>query len=85
MGIELYALEGCPYCETVSEALDAANIEYRTRWVDALHSERDEVRRISGQRLVPVLVDTERGVTMSESENILEYIEQTLADRRIEV
>jgi len=34
---------------------------------------------VSGQRGVPVLVDEERGVTMAESENILDYVEVTLA------
>ncbi|MFB6218958.1 MAG: glutaredoxin family protein [Halobacteriaceae archaeon] len=79
MGIELYALDGCPYCEKVHDALEEAGVEYDTNWVEALHSRRDEVRRVSGQRGVPVLVDEGRGVTMSESANILEYVEQTLA------
>jgi glutaredoxin len=79
MGIELYALDGCPYCEKVHDALDEAGVDYDTHWVEALHSTRDEVRRVSGQRGVPVLVDEERGVTMAESANILEYVERTLA------
>lgn len=79
MGLTLYALAGCPYCETVHDALESRGIEYETVWVPTLHSERDAVRRVSGQRLVPVLVDDERGVTMNESANILEYIERTLA------
>ena len=48
-------------------------------WVEALHSGRDEVKRVSGQRGVPVIVDDEHGVTMSESDNILDYVEKTLA------
>ncbi|ELZ96805.1 glutaredoxin [Haloferax mucosum ATCC BAA-1512] len=79
MGIELYALDGCPYCEAVHDALSTAGVDYETHWVDALHSERDEVKRVSGQRGVPVLVDDEQGVTMPESENILQYINRTLA------
>ncbi|MFB6072502.1 MAG: glutaredoxin family protein [Halobacterium sp.] len=79
MALTLYALDGCPYCEDVSAALDDHGIEYETEWVAALHSERDDVKRVSGQRAVPVLVDDERGVTMAESENILEYVEVTLA------
>jgi glutaredoxin len=79
MTVRLYALDGCPWCEKVSDALDEAGIEYETEWVDALHSDRDEVKRISGQRGVPVLIDEERGVTMAESANILEYVERTLA------
>jgi len=79
MALTLYALDGCPYCEKVSEALDEQGLDYETEWVEALHSERNEVRRVSGQRGVPVLVDDERGVTMAESENILDYVEVTLA------
>ena len=79
MSIELYALDGCPYCEKVHDALEDHGIEYKTRWVEALHSERDEVKRVSGQRAVPVLIDDEAGVTMAESERILEYVETSLA------
>ena len=78
MTMRLYALDGCPWCEKVSDALDDAGIEYETEWVDALHSDRDEVKRASGQRGVPVLIDEERGVTMAESANILQYVERTL-------
>ncbi|MFC7186347.1 glutaredoxin family protein [Halorubrum yunnanense] len=79
MSLRLYALDGCPWCEKVSDALDDAGIEYEAEWVDALHSDRDAVKRVSGQRGVPVLVVEERGVTMAESANILEYVERTLA------
>jgi len=81
MSIELYALDGCPYCEAVHDALEEHGIGYETHWVEGLHSERDEVKRVSGQRAVPVLIDSDNGVTMSESENILTYIERTLANR----
>ncbi|WP_435095145.1 glutaredoxin family protein [Halarchaeum sp. P4] len=79
MSLTLYALEGCPYCQKVHDALDEHGIDYETEWTGALHSERDEVKRVSGQRAVPVLVDEERGVTMPESANILQYVEKTLA------
>lgn len=80
MTLRLYALEGCPYCERVHELLEANDVSYETRWTEALHSERDEVKRVSGQRAVPVLVDETRGVTMAESENIVRYVETTLAE-----
>jgi glutaredoxin len=76
--ITLYALDGCPYCETVHDALTDAGVDYETVWVDAPHSERNEVKRVSGQRGVPVLVDDERGVTMAESARIVEYVERSL-------
>ncbi len=79
MAIRLYALEGCPWCQKVHDALGDADVEYETEWVEALHSGRNEVRQISGQRAVPVLIDDNNGVTMTESANILEYVERTLA------
>jgi glutaredoxin len=77
--VTLYALDGCPYCEKVHDALDEADVAYDTTWVGALHSERDAVKRVSGQRAVPVIVDEERGVVMAESDRICEYVERTLA------
>jgi glutaredoxin len=79
MGITLYALDGCPYCETVHDALTEAGVDYETSWVEGLHSTRNEVKRVSGQRGVPVLVDDDRGVTMAESDRIVEYVDRTLA------
>ncbi|WP_207587694.1 glutaredoxin family protein [Halomontanus rarus] len=79
MSITLYQLDGCPYCEKVADRLDELDVDYETAWTDAMHSDRNEVKRVSGQRGVPVLVDEDRGVTMSESANILEYVERTLA------
>ncbi|WP_211311121.1 glutaredoxin family protein [Halarchaeum salinum] len=80
MTVALYALEGCPHCERVHDALDDHGIDYETVWTAGLHSERDEVKRVSGQRAVPVIVDDERGVTMPESANICQYVERTLAE-----
>ncbi len=75
MSITVYELDGCPWCERVTDRLQELDIEYESVWVDQLHSERNEVKRVSGQRQVPVLVNEEHGVTMPESDNILEYLE----------
>lgn len=77
VSITLYELDGCPWCEKVADALDDLDLAYESVWVEALHSRRDEVKRVSGQRKVPVIVDDETGVTMAESANILEYLEAT--------
>jgi glutaredoxin len=79
MSITLYQLEGCPFCEKVADRLDDIGVDYESVWVDAMHSDRNEVKRVSGQRGVPVLVDEERGITMSESDNILDLVERTYA------
>ncbi|PYZ03225.1 NrdH-redoxin [Halogeometricum sp. wsp3] len=72
MSLTLYQLDGCPYCEKVADRLDELGIE-STASGRALHSKRDEVKRVSGQRGVPVLVDDDRVVTMAESDRILEF------------
>lgn len=79
MSVRLYQLEGCPFCEKVADRLDEVGLDYDSVWVDAMHSDRNEVKRVSGQRGVPVLVDEEKGITMSESDNILELVERTYA------
>jgi len=78
MSIQLYALDGCPWCERVHDALADADVDYETIAVDPLHSDRNRVKRVSGQRGVPVLVDETRAVTMAESANILKYVEESL-------
>ena len=79
MSLTLYQLDGCPFCEKVADRLDEVGVEYDTVWTEALHSKRNEVKRVSGQRGVPVLVDDEMGVTMAESDRILEFIDESYA------
>lgn len=79
MSRTLYRLEGCPYCERVVDRLDELGLEFESIWVEGMHSRRNEVKRVSGQRAVPVLVDERKGITMAESERILEYLETSAA------
>ena len=79
MTLTLFRLEGCPYCERVVDELEELDLEFESVWVEGLHSTRDEVKRVSGQRQVPVLVDDERGITMAESDHILEYLGRSYA------
>lgn len=75
--ITLYRLQACPFCERVVRKLDEYDLDYRSRFVEAMHSKRDVVKRVSGSRSVPVIVDHETGVTMTESANIVEYLDST--------
>jgi glutaredoxin len=80
VSVTLYRLEGCPFCEFVVDELEATGVDCRSVWVEGHHSLRDEVKRVSGQRQVPVLVDEARGVTMHQSARIIEYVEATYGD-----
>ena len=80
MSLTLYRLEGCPFCEFVVDELEELGVDYDSVWVEGPHSERDEVRAVSGQRQVPVVVDEKYGVVMSQSARILEFLAATYGD-----
>ncbi|WP_181685411.1 glutathione S-transferase N-terminal domain-containing protein [Halorhabdus salina] len=76
--LELYELDGCPYCAKVTTKLDELGLEYESHMVPASKSAREEVKAVSGQTGVPVLVDTDNGIEgMPESDDIVEYLEET--------
>ena len=75
--ITLYRLQACPFCERVVRKLDEYDLDYRSRFVEPMHSDRNVVKRISGKRTVPAIVDDETGITMSESANIVDYLDRT--------
>jgi glutathione S-transferase len=79
MGLTLYEMKGCPWCQKVADRLQELDVDYETVWVPERHSQRDNLKQISGQRQVPLLVDDKRGVTMPESARILEYIDANYA------
>ncbi|MFA9416136.1 glutaredoxin family protein [Natrinema sp. HArc-T2] len=78
--ITFYRLQGCPFCERVARLLNEYDLDYRSRFVEPMHSDRNVVKRVAGVRTVPVIVDDTTGVTMAESENIVGYLETTYGD-----
>jgi glutathione S-transferase len=78
--ITLYRLQACPFCERVVRVLHELDLPYESRFVEPMHSDRNVVKRISGKRTVPAIVDENTGVTMSESANIVEYLQKTYGD-----
>ncbi|MEF8812945.1 MAG: glutathione S-transferase N-terminal domain-containing protein [Halovenus sp.] len=73
----LYRLEGCPYCEKVASKMQELDMDYHSVWVEAMHSRRNRVKEVSGQRQVPVLIDEDHGATLAESDRILEFLDKT--------
>lgn len=71
----LYRHVGCPYCERVVRRAAELGVDLHSRFVVPEHSQRDVVKRLSGTRTVPVLVDRPRGVTIAESADIVRYLE----------
>jgi glutathione S-transferase len=71
----LYKLTGCPYCKIVQDRLSALGLAYETIEVPGARAQRHEVVAVSGQALVPVLVDGEQ--VIDDEEKILAYLDQT--------
>jgi glutathione S-transferase len=81
--LTLYRLQACPFCERVVRLLGEYDLEYRSRFVEPMHSERNVVKRVSGKRTVPALVDENTGATLTESANIVSYLETTYGEDRL--
>ena len=72
----LYELSGCPYCAKVTSKLDELGLEYESREVPRSHSDRTEVKEVSGQTGVPVLIDESHDIDgMPESDDIVAHLE----------
>ena len=72
----LYELPGCPYCAKVTTKLDELGLDYESRKVPRAHGERTEVKQVSGQTGVPVLIDEANDVDgMPESADIVDHLE----------
>ena len=75
--LELYELDGCPYCAKVTKKLDELGLDYESHMVPRSHSDRTEVEEVSGQTGVPVLVGPDNDVEgMPESDDIVAYLEK---------
>ena len=77
--MKLYNIDGCGYCAMVRSVLDRLDIDYEKIDVPWAHHERRNVFEVSGQYMVPVLVDDE--VVMSDEYQIIDYLKKTYSVR----
>lgn len=71
--IKIYQFEGCPYCRRVREVLEEKGLAYEKIEVDT-DELSSKVEEISGQTLVPVIVDGER--VINDSQKIVDYLNE---------
>ncbi|QGX93948.1 glutaredoxin [Haloplanus rallus] len=82
--LELYQSEGCPHCAKVRAKLSELGVSYVAHNPRLPGDEGGDVANdvtydeltAGGEDQIPYLVDTERGVTMYESDDIVEYLEE---------
>jgi glutaredoxin 3 len=69
----LYSADWCWYCRRVVAKLDELGLAYEYVEVPVFHSQRTEVRAVSGQTSVPVLVDGD--TVLDDDDVIIPYLE----------
>ncbi|MES2931289.1 MAG: glutathione S-transferase N-terminal domain-containing protein [Patescibacteria group bacterium] len=76
----LYMRPGCPYCARVFKAAEELTISFDERNINEPGINAELLAR-GGKRQVPYLVDTERGVEMYESEDIIKHLHATFTKK----
>ncbi|MAF79763.1 glutaredoxin [bacterium] len=76
--LELYQFEECPYCKVVRTKLTDLGISYIIHNVSREQEERTDLEKISEQKFVPVLVDPNTDMMISDDdEKAVKYLEET--------
>jgi glutathione S-transferase len=73
--LELFNMEGSPYCRKVREALSELDLEHLVRNVPKGSPARADLAQRGGKVQVPYLVDPNTAVAMYESDDIVAYLE----------
>jgi len=77
--IRLYQLERCPWCAAARQALANVEVEYEKVEVPRDRSQRTDVIELSGQPLVPTILDGDTVVW--DSRRIVRYLYETYGGR----
>ena len=77
--MKLYGADWCWYCRRVVDKLAELGVDYDYVEVPVFHSKRYEVRAVSGQSSVPVLVDGD--TVLDDDDDIIPYLEERYGHR----
>jgi len=74
----LYVRTGCPYCAAVKKVVDELELAVEEKNIED-PAVLAELMEKGGKRQEPYLIDTERGVSMYESDDIIQYLRKYYA------
>ncbi len=74
--LKLYTFQSCPYCEKVRRVFMSDKVSYEEVTAERGTPGAEEVERLGGKLQVPFLVDTEAGISMYESDDIINYVQK---------
>lgn len=77
--LNLYYKPSCPYCQRVLKANETIKAPLELRDVSLSEALQNELITKGGKRQVPFLEDTDEGVMMYESLDIIEYLAREYA------
>lgn len=80
--LELFNMEGSPFCRKVREVLSELDLQYLVRNVGRGSPQREELARRGGKIQVPFLVDPNRKIALYESDEIVAYLEEHYGGQR---
>lgn len=73
--LTLYVKTGCPFCAKVLDRVGELNLVVEEKNI-ADETVAEELVSRGGKRMVPYLVDSDRGVEMYESDDIVNYLNE---------
>jgi glutathione S-transferase len=80
MALTFYHVHWCPECMLVRQKLDELQLSYDEVVVPDARAHRKQVYEVSGQYYVPVIAD--RDVVLTETWEILEYLDDRYGEKR---
>jgi glutaredoxin 3 len=72
----LYYKPSCPFCQRVLQMAENFNIELDLRDISESDEVLAELLEKGGKKQVPFLVDTDRGISMYESSDIIDHLRE---------
>lgn len=83
--LTLYFKPTCPFCHRVIQIAENLNVEMEMKDISEDETALAELLEKGGMKQVPFLVDSEKGVSMYESSDIIDYIREYYAQSKMEV
>ena len=74
--LELYYSATCPYCRKVIDYFENNNIEYVPKNISEPEN-YDNLLNLGNLSQVPFLVDTDKNISMYESDEIINYVKNS--------
>jgi len=78
--LTLYYKPTCPYCQEVLGKAEELGLQFRLKDISTDSTLKDELVIQGGKQQVPFLIDTDKGVKMYESQDIVRYLDDNYKD-----